>query len=351
MNPFRSVFQAATTVCMALIVGGCATSVGTPAKPDSVRATPVKPAPAMSDLTDAKKPTVVGKFDVIKNGKQVMISRTHFRSTGPFSVLVLPDGANRMLTLGADVQGWFAWHLDPGAYTLQGLAIGYEKRLSILGMAGRFTIEDGDQTVYIGHFTVDLSSDSPKISFREAEQDVIQEVGKRDSQAPPPTKRLLMPEEKIGAYSHVRSTCAKEWGVECSRSLRGVEPIAPAVARNFRGVGFARVDTTMPELRWKPAPGPDITYDVAVWEAADYTLPETLITGHMPGKLIAYKEALDSPTLALTTPLNRNTKYHWSVRLRKGETVSTWSRAGHSMFLVVMWSYSSGYWFGLETPE
>jgi len=309
----------------------------------------VDPAPAESSPPQAGKPVAIGKFDVVKNGKQVMVSRTHFRGTGPFAVLVLRKGANEVLTLGADVQGWFAWSLDAGEYEFRGMAIGYEKR--ILGMGGRFTIEEGDQTVYIGHFTVDLSAKQPKILFRDAEQDAVDETGKRYPHSPPPRKRLLESQGKIGSYSRARSACAKEWGVECSRSLQGVEPIHPAVARDLSGVKFARLDTVTPAFRWKPAPVPDVSYDVVLWKAAAYSVTEIMMEGFMPGQLIAYEEGLTAPEYTLRAPLEPKTKYLWSIRLRKGDTVSSWSRAGHSTYLVFVWSYSSGDWFGFETPE
>jgi hypothetical protein len=88
---------------------------------------------------------------------------------------------------------------------------------------------------------------------------------------------------------------------------------------------------------------------VAVWEAVTYHRifyfgpPEEI---YAPGRLAVYAENIDSPQFGIRNPFKPKTKYFWSVRLRKGDQISTWSRRGH----FTPFFSSSGEWFGFETP-
>ena len=43
-------------------------------------------------------------------------------------------------------------------------------------------------------------------------------------------------------------------------------------------------------------------------------------------------------------------KYEWSVRVRDGDTVSTWSTTSQFTFLIVAAVFTHGDWFSLSTP-
>ena len=94
-----------------------------------------------------------------------------------------------------------------------------------------------------------------------------------------------------------------------------------------------------------------VSYDVAIWEAAAYRVPSKLVSNYIPGPLALYEENLVAPELALAKPLKPKTKYFWSVRFRDGDSVSSWSRAGHFTFMLVAWTSGSGQWFAFETPS
>jgi hypothetical protein len=117
--------------------------------------------------------------------------------------------------------------------------------------------------------------------------------------------------------------------------VEGIEPISPAVTRGIHGSAFTQIGDTAPELSWKPPSMPGVTYDLAIWEAAAYRLPSAMFDNHLPGHLAVYEENVAEPHLRLQAPLKPKTKYYWSIRMRSGDVVSSWSRAGHVAFMVV----------------
>jgi hypothetical protein len=317
----------------------CATPGGAPTGQDH----------GQSQKSESNQSTVFGKFDLLKDGKQVQVSGMAWLGVDAFSALVLPDGASRALALNTDKQGWFAWRLKPGTYSLRAFSFSSGRERQTGQVMARFTVAENDIAVYIGHITVEIGAASNIVRFRDADQEANEEFSKRNPQAERPTKRLLEREATIGTYRSIRSVCAKEWGVECSKNLQGVEPVSPALTRGIHGPTFTRLNDATPELSWKPSMAADVSYDVAIWEAAAYHLPSLMSDQYMPGQLVVYEENLHSPLLTLRAPLKQNTKYFWSVRMRKGDAVSTWSHAGHFLFLVVAWTSSVGEWFGFET--
>jgi hypothetical protein len=61
---------------------------------------------------------------------------------------------------------------------------------------------------------------------------------------------------------------------------------------------------------------------------------------------VSYAEGLKEPRYAPKTPLEPGRRYQWSVRLRDGDTVSSWSTTGYN------WIVRTGYgqYFAFETP-
>jgi hypothetical protein len=313
---------------------------------------PVEPNAGNGPRSEPAQPTVFGKFDLLEEGKPITVSEIAWLGIDTFTVLVLPDGENRALPLVTDAHGWFAWRLKPGGYTLRAYtyAAGGKKGTSIGMLNDRFEVAADGGAIYIGHITVDLDGRRSGMRVRNDYEQAAQEFRRKYPQPASLSTRLLTPLAKLGAYSDVQSVCMDRWGVACTRDLQGVEPISPAVTRGPYGVSFTTVDGLLPELRWKSSRAPGVTYDVAIWEAAAYRLPSKGIDRHIPGHLVVYRENLARTDLALQTPLKPQTKYYWSVRLRRADTVSSWSRAGHFTFLVVAWTSSHGGWFGFATP-
>ncbi len=345
MTTYRCITQIVLVTAGALIVGACA-APGSPAiqadKTETVKQT-VKPEPL-----PAAEQTVFGRLELLVDGKNAKIGTISTFGLYGIAALVLPEGADTALVLSFDEQGWFAWKLKPGSYSLLGLVSQSGNNIRVMPVDARFIAEDGDTLVYIGHIRAE--SNGPRYSVGITDSDVTDEVRKRYGDAATPVKRLLQHADKLGTYASVRSVCDKAWGLPCTRELMGVTPIHPKVARGIRGTTFGRADSISPTMKWKAAGTPDVSYDVAVWEAAAYRLPSKLHADYTPGQLALYEENLVASELALTTPLKPKTRYFWSVRARQGDVVSSWSRAGHSTFLVVAWTRGSGEWFAFETP-
>ena len=105
---------------------------------------------------------------------------------------------------------------------------------------------------------------------------------------------------------------------------------------------------------------PDVKYDVAIYEAYDSTwhkIAFDLLTGKNSwrrGRLLIYAQGLTMPTFKPDVPLQPDTTYLWSVRLRRGDTVSTWSQVKHTLvrpgtfwyFAIEQWET----WLNFTTP-
>jgi hypothetical protein len=310
--------------------------------------TRVDPPPAQS--SGLQQPTVFGKFDLSKGGKAVKVSQVAWLGVDAFTVLLLPEEGDGALSLLTDAQGWFAWNLKPGRYTVRGYVFqGGGRDGTLTGtLSSNILVTENDKAIYIGHIELDLGGRQSAATLRDAEEEAAREFTKRNPHAAPPAKRLLEPERGLGDFSAVTSICAEQWGAACTRELHGIEAVQPAVTRGIHGSTFTRVADVNPTLRWKPSTMPDVKYDLVVWEAAAYRLASHMVEHHIPGRLHTYREGLEQAEASLA--LKPKTRYFWSVRLRKGDAVSTWSRAGHFAFLVVGWTSSRGGWFAFETP-
>ena len=341
MTAFRCITQIVLVTAGALIVGACA-APGTPAIQAGKTET-AKPAPL-----PAAERIVFGRLELLLDGKNTKIGTISTFSLHGIAALVLPEGADTALVLSFDEQGWFAWKLKPGSYSLLGLVSQAGNNIRVMPVNARFIAEDGDSLVYIGHIRAE--SNGARYSVGITDSDVADEVHKRYGDATTPAKRLLQRADKLGTYAKVRSVCDKAWGLPCTRELMGVTPIHPKVARGIHRTTFGRADSVSPTLKWQAAETPGVSYDVAVWEAAAYRLPSKLSADYTLGQLALYEENLVAAELTLTKPLKPKTRYFWSVRARQGDVVSSWSRAGHSTFLVVAWTWGSGEWFAFDTP-
>src|SRR4051794_9830474 len=143
MNKLRFGFNAMLSICVAFVTGSCAVNGSKPAAPAAQQALQANTTASTTDAIPASEPIVVGKFDVLKDGKQVMIS---WVGTGEFSVLILPDGESRFLVRETDSQGWFAWKLKPGRYTLGAVKTGNGSHLQTVGIGARFRVKEEDQS-------------------------------------------------------------------------------------------------------------------------------------------------------------------------------------------------------------
>jgi len=135
-----------------------------------------------------------------------------------------------------------------------------------------------------------------------------------------------------GTYSKVTYICSGNWGKYCSFNNIGITPTSPDRLQDVV------VASTAPTLRWVPSSIPDVKYDVAIYEAYDSTwhkITFDLLTGkesRRRGRLLIYAQGLTTPSFKPDVSLQPDTTYLWSVRLRRSDTVSTWSQIKRTLF-------------------
>ncbi len=109
--------------------------------------------------------------------------------------------------------------------------------------------------------------------------------------------------------------------------IHGVKPIYPEsrlITRYF--VGSYVVDNLTPTFRWEPAPDAEATYDFIIYERIGTGLLLLGPPSGSIGKEVYYRQGLTTPEHQVSEPLQASSRYYWSVRVRRGEQVSDWSR-------------------------
>jgi hypothetical protein len=139
--------------------------------------------------------------------------------------------------------------------------------------------------------------------------------------------------------------CNEHWVIECDDTFRGVTPLTPKVSTNQ----FPKVDSLTPRFSWEPSGNQDVTYDFILYEAATFDYVGTN-DGIVQGRMVEYVEDIQEPEHRLDKPLNANSKYYWSVRMRDGDMVSAWSTYSHFGFYVFYMTSGYGQWFAFSTP-
>jgi hypothetical protein len=120
-------------------------------------------------------------------------------------------------------------------------------------------------------------------------------------------------------------------GVVGSTTIHGVTPIYPEVSSSYP----TKVDSLQPTFRWEAVIEPDVRYDFIVYERRQIeTLGPYKTRGvfHFSsffmaiGREVYYREGLEKPEHRVEVPLRPTMLYFWSIRVRRGEDVSEWSR-------------------------
>ncbi|PLX94603.1 MAG: hypothetical protein C0621_05345 [Desulfuromonas sp.] len=112
-------------------------------------------------------------------------------------------------------------------------------------------------------------------------------------------------------------------------TFHGVTPLYPEVGNpNYP----ADVETTQPTFRWEAVDAPGTTYDLIVYNGIKV---ETFLEGvkRSRGEEIYYREGIETNAHKIEIHLEMGKEYYWSVRTRKGETVSTWGSYDYTLFL------------------
>jgi hypothetical protein len=300
---------------------------------------PVGTAPSAVGTSNAGAGLVFGRLRLFYKDKEVEFSRVTNRVQ--LFIRTQQTGEIQRKDFTGD-QGKFSWSLPVGEYVI----VGYQ----YLTVTGRlwltFYVPDPGEANYIGDLHIMLQDGrygwQVRDAFAEAEQDSDAGLAKEGAKA---IVALMRPERRLGSYRRMTSICATvDWGIACDRTNQGVKPLSPVQSTQ----GFPTVDRLTPRLAWSAPFREGVTYDLAIYESISAPL---LGLNHMRGPLIFYAEALPEPFYQLDTPLARGKRYEWSVRLRSGDTVSTWSTTGYFVFLIIAAASGSGNWFGFTTPD
>lgn len=288
-----------------------------------------------------------GRVQYLENGKEVAWRSSIFAYASlTLYVRPLPDGALRHLEIEDD--GSFNWPLQAGEHVV----VGYQfKRqgASTYESTGRlmtsFSVPKAGRAVYVGdmQIAVDRGGSAFKIVDRYAEA-----LGRVEARLTrfEKAKGIMRPEPQPGTFGGVVGICVTAmWQLDCQGKYQGVEPLRPSDSAD----AFPLAESLTPALEWKPTGKAGVTYDVAIFEAlkiSGVVKPRTL-----RGPLVSYAQGLRDPKYSPAAPLQPGKLYEWTVRLREGDTVSSWSTSSYSWFALVAASKGAGRSFGFSTPD
>lgn len=250
--------------------------------------------------------------------------------------------------------GSFYWVLAPGAYTIGGFELeDWDEaalKSSLSGrIAGRFVVPPQVPSVYLGTTNVYLSGSRYIVEVVDEFESAKKEFEKQAAVPSGNPNKSLAVVERIPGEEDAVEICSGGWGIECTKENRGVRALEPAVQRD----DFAPAPSLTPLLGWTPSSDPDVTYDVVVFEALPIGRP-SLNRSHILGPVVELAQGIEAPRYEIKGNLKPSTNYYWSVRLRKGDTVSGWSTVSYRYFaflvIAAVSGSGSGVYFGFRTP-
>ncbi|HKU46177.1 MAG TPA: hypothetical protein VJQ58_04795 [Burkholderiales bacterium] len=219
--------------------------------------------------------------------------------------------------------GSFYWPLKAGEYELLGLQMDRAAnagRPRPVRLATAFSVARGE-AVYIGDVQVVVERKRDHFRIIDRSVDARRRVEDKVAESKLGTGIALMRlESRTARYREVTEICVAPWGLECSDTHQGVIPVEPADT----AWTYPEVKSLSPLLEWKPSSRSGITYDVAVYESLSFMHTATTSVRDLPGALVAYAEGLREPRWSPPS-LQPGRLYQWTVRLRDGDTVSSWS--------------------------
>jgi len=283
---------------------------------------------------------VVGAIRYLKDGEDKKCADGGYKCV----VVILPPDSHKAVVYEFEKSGDFVWSLPPGQYTILAFAR-MDRGWNIQSMRAVFAVPDSLDPVYIG----DLLFATRDGRYAVGARDGFDEAATQFNSAYPDRAGTLLngtvgPEENLGSWARTSYVCAPEWKVECTKNFRGVTPLLPA-----DGKGFTLAGDLHPQFRWVPSADGTITYDVALYEAASFN-DDGITRQFTEGRMIAYRQGLSAPEWRPDLSLEPDRKYYWSVRLRRGDLVSTWSSYSYFNFFIIGFSSGYGQWFKFTTP-
>ena len=287
-----------------------------------------------------------GRVVFVEEGTEREWSSFVFADT--LTVFVRPLQGGDLQYMSIVGKGEFAWPLHPGDYVIVGYQTrrGSDNERKTARLWLTFSVPRAGQAAYIGELRIVTA----KGAYRFAVQDdyanalAAREVSFKQANFES-VKGLMRTEPQPGNYKRVSGIC-QGWGIKCEQIYNGVEPVLPEGTAE----GFPTTADLTPVLEWKPSAKPGVTYDVAIFESLSFTYGMAGAVARMHGARVAYAEALSEPRFRLRAPLAPGKRYEWTVRLRDGDTVSTWSVTNRFVFLLVAATARTGVAFGFQTP-
>lgn len=308
------------------------------------------------ETPESGKAIVFGKIEIV-TGDGVM----DWRECGfgqmavcpdEFELLLVSDNGTEPLRYKLKSDGSFVWNLLPGHYTIaEFLWIKYAPKRTRSGRVwAEFDVSDSRSTLYLGTLVLLFTDGRYLIGVKDDFDKQIEVLHSKLGRGGGPTTVSHFSLDKQYTNPASSDICEKQWGIGCTNSIRGVIPIFPLVTSAER---FTTIDTLQPVLKWQPSIYKDVTYDVAIYEAVKHQKDFATVI-YMPGKIVEYKEGLREASYPTTKQLRKETKYFWSVRLRRDGTVTHWSTEKYSSVGIVpgvIWvTKGEGKLYGFSTP-
>lgn len=343
----QGLLKAGLQLCLAALVA--TTLPGCESTPET------RPTAQVTRGAEAEKPVAeaaregwaVGRIAVVDKKGRELEFKDSFWTLNEFYVWVMSKSSGAMQKFRVVGDGNFVWQLDPGEYVLAGFFGSLAEGGPRLGRIwAEFEVKPAPRAAYVGTVTVDFSDGYYRVGLRDDYWRLPESVAQRLQAAGREADKALFDfEPRLGDYDAVSGICAAEWGIDCGVKFAGVEPLSP---ESSSGTGFPVAGSVSPVFEWKPVGQPGVAYDFALYETV--VMPGAGMGGRIRGELVAYAGGLREPRFQLATPLEHGRKYEWSVRLRQGSKVSTWSTTGYFTFFVVGFASGHGYWFQFSTP-
>lgn len=336
----RGNFLFAAVAIAALSFSGCAGQLGMPSD-DQL-------------LVEARQGRVYGRIEYLENGQEpdrgsalfpkfdltVLVYRTSPSEPVP------PGKAEELSPTNVRHDGTFRWQLKPGNYSILSYHIrrGSSAFIASGRVMGSFSIPRPGAKLYIGDLRIDARANGSRVELVDRYDDASKRIAAPENALL--DKALMYLEPLPGTYQRVTGICDDSWGIACDEDYRGVRPVKPEGTVR----GFPTSQNLQPVLEWTPSTNAEVTYDVAIYESYDRVLART---GQFRGALVHYAQGLNEPRYS-TPPLAANKRYEWTVRARRGDTVSTWSATNYGWFIAAPGLFAgqkgSGRGFGFETP-
>ncbi|MEW6290384.1 MAG: hypothetical protein AB1545_11070 [Thermodesulfobacteriota bacterium] len=265
-------------------------------------------------------------------------------------LIILPPNSNIAHSYEIKDDGNFFWSLSPGEYTI----LGFGNFMSVsqkLPIRAKFNVPIGKKSLYIGNFLLIMQSNRFGCTIEDnSEISISKFKNKFHNIREEPSISIMETEPQPGSYDNIQYICDDKWGIKCENKylgkiFNGVIPIYPeATAQPFKKISNAKSI-----FKWEASVNKNVTYDLIVYEAAAYYI-DSIGKTYIPGRVVLLNEDIKDPSYQLTTELKPGTNYYWSVRLREGNDVSTWSLFHYFYFYVVGASSASNQWFTFSTP-